>query len=150
MTPASLSVVARRLNFIRETSPNDGAWVSFVQRWTGNKPGDSWCASFVSLILDIAYRGQSPLGASASTRVLLKEAAARGWIVERPKADDLFFYVHKDGTPHHIGIVTEVSGDVVTGIAGNTSPDGTLSNGTGVFEHPIKASVFVRIPIMKS
>ncbi len=142
---ASLTVLARRLNFIRETAPNDGAWVSFIQRWTGNHPGDSWCASFVCLILDIAYKGQSPLVKSAACRVLLAEAAAKGWIVDVPQKDDLFFYV-KNGVAHHCGIVSEVLNDgTVVGVAGNTSEDGTSSNGTGVFEHAIQPAIYVRL-----
>ncbi len=144
MIPASLSVIARRLNFIRETAPNDGAWVSWIQRYTHNQPGDSWCASFVSLVLDIAWRGRSPLVSSAATRVLLAEAARKGWIVTEPQVDDLFFYV-KDGLAHHVGIVTDVQDHVVVGIAGNTSENGQLSNGTGVFEHAIAPAIYVRL-----
>lgn len=144
VTPASLSVLARRLNFIRETAPNDGAWVSWIQRYTHNQPGDSWCASFVSMLLDIAYRGRSPLVSSAACRVLLAEAARKGWIVTEPAVDDLFFYV-KDGLAHHVGIVSELKEGAVIGIAGNTSPAGTISNGTGVFEHAVKPQVYVRV-----
>lgn len=145
MTTASLSVLARRLNFIRETAPNDGAWVSWIQRFTGNQPGDSWCASFVCMILDVAYRGKSPLVKSASCRVLLADAARHGWIVDRAEPDDLFFYV-KDAVAHHVGIVSNVTPSTIEGIAGNTSEDGTSSNGTGVFEHAIQPAIFVRIP----
>lgn len=141
---ASLTVIARRLNFIRETAPNDGAWVTFIQRFTGNKPGDSWCASFVCLVLDVAYRGQSPLPKSAWCPSLLSEGRSKGWIVTDPRPDDIFFYVNAAGMAHHIGIVTGVT--PLTGIAGNTSEDGTSSNGTGVFEHPISATVFLRLP----
>lgn len=143
---ASLSVLARRMNFVRETSPNDGAWVSLFQRHTGNQPGDSWCMSFVCWLLDIAYKGKSPLAKTAACRTALAECASKGWIVEKPQRDDLFFYVHKDGIAHHVGIVSEVKPDgTVIGIAGNTSEDGTSSNGTGVYEHAIKSSIYVRI-----
>lgn len=145
MTPASLTAVARRLDFVRETSgPNDGAWVNCLQRFTGNAPGASWCASFVCFVLDVAYRGTSPLKKSASCQVLLDAARARGWIVTTPAIDDLFFYVNGANHAHHIGIVTAVA--PLTGIAGNTSEDGRSSNGTGVFEHAINAHVFVRLP----
>jgi hypothetical protein len=143
---ASLSVLARRMNFVRETSPNDGVWVTLFQRHTGNKPGDSWCQSFVCWLLDIAYKGKSPLVKTAACRIALAEAARKGWIVTEPQRDDLFFYVHKDGIAHHVGIVTEVKADgTVVGIAGNTSEDGASSNGTGVYEHAIKPAVYVRI-----
>lgn len=144
MAPASLSVIARRLNFIRETAPNDGAWVTFVQRFTGNHPGDSWCASFVSMVLDIAYRGKPPVSRSAWVPSIYSACTSRGFIVKTPAVDDLYFYVNSSGVAHHIGIVTALN--PLTGISGNTSEDGTSSNGTGVFEHAISAQVFARLP----
>lgn len=145
--PASLSVVARRLSFIRETDgPNRGAWVEFVQRFTGNDPGDSWCSSFASLVCDVAYRGKSPIKASAASHVRMSDGIAKGYQVTDPMVDDLFYYVDANGHAHHEGIVMGVN--PLTGIAGNTSPDGLSSNGTGVFEHAISAvrTVFVRLP----
>jgi hypothetical protein len=145
MTRASLIAVFRHLLFVRESAPNDGFWVNFIQRFTGNRVGDSWCASVVSLVLDIAYRGKSPIGKSAACQVLLDRARAKGFVVSgEPQPEDLFFYVNAAGRAHHVGIVTSVH--PLVGIAGNTSPDGASSNGTGVFEHAISARVFVRLP----
>lgn len=152
---ASPSIIARRFSFVREAEgPNDGTWVSLFQRFTGNRPGDSWCASFVSFVLDVAYRGVSPLRRSASCDALLAEAERKGFVAlaaSIPRVDDLFFYVrHVPGQirdAHHIGIVTEVTVAGVVGIAGNTSADGRSSNGTGVFEHAIAPNaIFVRLP----
>lgn len=145
MTPASLSVIARRLNFIREHGANDGAWVNFVQRFTHNAAGDSWCASFVSLVVDIAYRGQSPLLRTASCALMLADAARKGYLVgDQPTVDDLYFFLDDKGHAHHVGIVSGL--DPLAGIAGNTSADGKSSNGDGVYEHAITAKVFVRLP----
>lgn len=142
---ASLSVVARRFAFVRETGgPNDGAWVNFIQRATGNLPGASWCMSFVYLVTDIACRGRSPLKRSGACQAVLDHARANGWVVTAPAVDDLFFYVDAAGHAHHVGIVTALN--PLTGIAGNTSEDGRSSNGTGVFEHAINATTFVRLP----
>lgn len=154
MTPASLTAVARHYRFIRETlGPNKGFHVAFLQRFCGGQDGDSWCADFVSFVLDIAYLGQPPLPRSGATRALLSAARVRGWVVDSPQPDDLYFFTRPDGIPHHVGIVTMVGllgvGQIaVTGIAGNTSEDGTSSNGTGVFEHPIPTgrTVWVRLP----
>ena len=145
----SLSVIARRLSFIRETSgPNRGAWVEFLQRFSHGAPGDSWCAQFTSFCEDVAYRGHPPIVRSGSTITKLNDARAKGFIVLTPRVDDLYFFVNHVGTPHHIGIVTGIS--PLTGIAGNTSVTGTSSNGTGVFEHELNADprriVFVRLP----
>lgn len=146
MTPASLTAVARHFAFVRETQgPNRGAWVSFFQRFCGGKDGDNWCAQFVSVVLDIAYYGKSPLARTGSTSAMLDHATVKGFVVLSPRIDDLYFFVRADGTPHHVGIVTDLA--PLTGIAGNTSEDGLSSNGTGVFEHAIqtKGVVFVRV-----
>lgn len=146
---ASLSVLARRINFIRETDgANRGAWVEFLQRFSHGVPGDSWCADFVSFCVDVAYRGKVPIVRSGSTIALLNDAKMKGLVVTQPQADDLYFFVRADGTPHHVGIVTEIH--PLTGIAGNTSASGASSNGTGVFEHPLTVDpalvAFVRLP----
>lgn len=150
MTPASLTAVARHLLFIRETlGPNRGFWVNKLQREAGGKDGDSWCADFVSFVLDIAYMGLSPLPKTGSTQRMLDAARRRGWIVSAPALDCLYFFVHPDGAPHHVGIVTDIRDHgIVVGIAGNTSPDGTSVNGTGVFEHQIPTTnvVYARLP----
>lgn len=148
MTPASITQVARRLNFIRETQgPNAGAWVNALQRFCHGKTGDSWCADFVSFVLDVAFYGNPPLQPTGSTRIMLAEATAKNLRSAKPVVDGLFFYVLPDGTPHHVGIVSDITSNDVLGIAGNTSEDGVSSNGTGVFEHAINVRncVFVRL-----
>jgi hypothetical protein len=153
MTAASLTTVARRWSFVRETDgPNRGAWVSFFQRQCGGQDGDSWCCDFVSVVEDVAYRGRSPLRRTASCQLKLADARRLGLVVTTPAADDLYFFVNADGRAHHIGIVTAVS--PLTGIAGNTSEDGQSSNGTGVYEHTLRVEpanvVFVRLPKERS
>lgn len=148
--PASLTAVARHFLFVRETEgPNRGFWVAYIQRFTGNAEGAAWCASFTSLVLDIAYKGKSPLTQSASTITQLTQAKSKGFVVKKPMVDDLFFYVRGDGTPHHTGVVSSIG--PLRGCAGNTSPGGTSSDGDGVHEHGLTAPhgdtiVFVRLP----
>lgn len=147
-------VAARRLSFIRETGgANRGAWVEALQRFCSGIPGDSWCADYVSFVLDVVYRGKAPLRKTGSTKVMLAEARLKGFVVTTPQPEDLYFYLDGAGVPHHVGIVTEVTingGGIaqIIGIAGNTSEDGQSANGTGVFEHsiPTKNTVFVRLP----
>lgn len=154
MTAASLSVIARRFGFVREVGgPNDGTWVNFIQRFSHGLVGQSWCAYFVSLVLDIAYRGHSPLPKNGVCFYLLLEARRKGWVVGTPQVDDLFFYVGTPGndqSAHHIGIVTQVPAFQLAGIAGNTSADGLSSNGDGVYEHALNVApdkiVYVRLP----
>jgi hypothetical protein len=146
-TPASLTAVARHLLHVRETrGPNRGFWVSKLQRECGGRPGDPWCADFVSFVLDVAYMGKPPLAPTGSTKAMLTQATVKGYGVTVPRVDDLYFFVRGDGTPHHVGIVTDTL--PLSGIAGNTSEDGLSSDGVGVFEHPIASgprTVFVRL-----
>jgi|SRR6476469_2891618 len=149
MTPASLTVIARRFAFVRETlGPNRGFWVNKFQRDAGGQDGDSWCADFVSYVLDVAYMGKPPLKRTGSTQTLLAEARAKGYVVDKPAVDCLFFYLNAADLPHHVGIVTGTSTSGTIGIAGNTSEDGQSVNGTGVFEHVISTAhtVYVRLP----
>ena len=142
---ASHSVIARRFSFVRETEGlNAGTWVSFFLRFTGNTEGESWCASFVSMVNSIATKGRMTVARTASTIVILNDLRAKGRIVTTPAIDDLVFTVRADGTPHHVGIVTAVN--PLTSIAGNTSSDGVSSNGDGVYEHAISPTnkVFAR------
>jgi len=143
----SLTVIARRLAFIRETEgPNRGAWVEFLQRQCGGVPGDSWCAQFASVVCDIAYHGRSPVKKSGAADARLQDARMKGFVVPFPQPDDLYYFINSVGHAHHEGIVTDIL--PLVGIAGNTSEDGTSPNGTGVFEHEISVSriVFVRLP----
>lgn len=145
--PASLTVIARRLSFIRETEgPNKGYWVRFLQDFCDGVEGDSWCADFESFVEHVAYKGKAPTPRTGSTDVKLKFCVKQQWIVTEPQVDDIYFYYHPGGTAHHIGIVTRVS--PLTGIAGNTSEDGLSSNGDGVYEHRLTASriAFARLP----
>lgn len=144
--PASLSTIARRFLFVRETEgPNKGYWVNFIQRFTGNAEGDSWCASFVSLVDDIATKGSMRAVKTASANDMLTAAKAKKQIVPTPAVDDLVFTTHPFGYAHHVGIVTNTN--PLMAIAGNTSEDGKSDNGTGVFEHPISTvnKVYVRL-----
>lgn len=145
---SDLVTIARRLTFIRETDgPNRGAWVSMLQRFCHGQPGDAWCADFVSFVLDVQYRGKSPLVKTGSTIQLLADARAKGLIRPLPVRGGLYFFVRAtSGEPHHVGIVTGV--DPLMGIAGNTSSDGMSDEGVGVFEHPISESntVYVTLP----
>lgn len=147
--PASLSAVAKRFDFVRETEgPNRGYFVAYFLRYTNTEEGQPWCAAFLSKVLDIAYKGKSPLIKSASTVVLLSLARQKGWVVQTPQVDDLYFFIRDDGTAHHVGAISGVSPS--RGIAGNTSSDGLSSNGDGVYDHELnvlpKSIVFVRLP----
>lgn len=130
--------IARQFNFVREAKQqNTGSMVESIQHWSGGLKGQSWCAYFVLFVLDICFGGKSsnPLIRSGAVQDIYNQAKINKWITSIPVVDDLFIYVNEVDHAHHIGIVTADGGTI--GIAGNTSEDGTSSNGTGVFEHQL-------------
>lgn len=138
-----LVAIARLFDFVREVGgQNKGLWVGIFQRFTGNAPGDSWCASFVSFVLAIWKKGATRFPRSAACQDYYDYAKKNGLITHTPMVGDLFLYVDANDHAHHIGIVTQT--EPLEGIAGNTSQDGSSSNGDGVYEHGINATIFIR------
>lgn len=142
-------VIARQFLFVREAKEqNTGLRVEAIQRWSDGAKGQSWCCHFATMVLDICYQGASEVPRTGSCDVVLARAKTNGWIVTDPAPGDLVLSINpNDPTDaHHIGIVT--SADPLTAIAGNTSADGSSSNGDRVAEHAISATnkVFVRVP----
>ena len=136
--------IARLFLHVREAGANKGLRVEAIQHYSGGQPGDSWCAEFVWLVLDLAYAGNAPVDRFQSCEVLHALAVTNGWITNNPEPGDLFLYINGQGLAHHIGIVTQSY--PLLGIAGNTSEDGTSANGDRVAEHAISANTFVRFP----
>lgn len=140
--------LARQFAFVREAQSlgqNKGARVEAIQRWSLGSPGDSWCCEFATMVLDLAFQGASPMGRLQACEDVHSLALQKGWIVDSPSVGDLVLSV-ANGHAHHIAIVTAIA--PLTAIAGNTSSDGTSSNGDGVYEHAITPTdkVFVHYP----
>lgn len=139
---------ARKYLFVREATglQNTGARVEAIQRWCGGKPGESWCAYFVTMILDVCYQGDAPVPRQGSCEAIRALGSANGWLTDSPAVGCLALSVHDTGDAHHIAIVTSL--DPLMAIAGNTSEDGTSSNGDRVAEHVLTLDhkIFMRIP----
>lgn len=138
------SAIAKQLRYIREAGQNHGLRVEAIQHFSAGQFGDSWCCEFATLVLDICFQGNSPVPRGGSCQAVYDLAKQKGWVTTTPQVDDLFLYVNDQDHAHHIGIVTGTN--PLEGIAGNTSKDGTSSNGDGVYTHGINAHVFVHYP----
>ena len=136
------------VGWVRETTgKNDGPWVEAIQRTTGNKKGDPWCASFVNWVLDIAYRDMNPLPATASCDVLLEYARKNQLLTSAPQPGDVFLVMRTKNDAIHTGIVTEVKADTVKTIEGNTNREGAREgNGVWASERPRAGLLFIRVP----
>jgi hypothetical protein len=131
----------RKYKYFREAGENHGLRINGVQVWAGGHDGDSYCCELTWVVLDVCFQGNSPLGDRKQACEDVYQLALReGWITDTPQPGDLFVYLDANGHAHHIGMLTEINADTPTGwnaVAGNTSQDGTSSNGTGVWEHPL-------------
>lgn len=136
------------VGWVRETTgKNDGPWVEAIQRTTGNKKGDPWCASFVNWVLDIAYRDMNPLPATASCDVLLEFARKNQLLTSTPQPGDVFLVMRTKNDAIHTGIVTEVKADTVKTIEGNTNREGAREgNGVWARERQRSGLLFIRVP----
>jgi hypothetical protein len=126
--------------WVKETGgANRGRWVEALQRIGNGQQGDPWCAHFVTAVLDIAYRGASPLSPTGSCDIMLADArrVGRDLVTPRqPKPGDVFFVMRSLGSNKwhttdaiHVGVITGSfrCPDGVLRIAtveGNTNDDG--------------------------
>jgi hypothetical protein len=136
--------IFRLFLFVREAKEqNTGLRVEGIQRWCGGQRGQSWCCYLATMVLDIAFQGNSPiprLGAVQDVYDLAKQKKGCRILLPNEVAQpgDLFLYVNEADHAHHIGMITQIGGAV--GIAGNTSEDGASSNGKGCYEHGISTN----------
>ena len=137
----------RFVGWVKETSgANDGPWVEAIQRTTGNKRGDPWCASWVNFVLQIAYSGRSPLPVTASCDVILEWARKQGRIVETPEPGDVFLVMRTPTDAVHTGFVSRDTAHTVGTYEGNTNSGGSR-DGWGVFARERRKTnlLFVRV-----
>ena len=132
--------IARQFLFVREAGANKGQRVEAIQKWGGGLPGDSWCAWFATMVLDICFQGSAPIPRAGAVQTIYDLAKSKGWMTTQPEQDDIFIYVNDADHAHHIGFVSFPG----VGIAGNTSADGSSSNGDRVAEHAISTGPHVK------
>lgn len=142
--------IARLFLFVRELAGNTGARVAGIQAWGGGKPGDAWCAFWITMVLDLAFGGDAPIRRTGSCDDILNLAKERGWLSDTPHVGDLYLYLKTPDDAIHVGLVTDVDATGYTGISGNTSEDGLSHNGDRVAERRLTLrpgkTVFVRYP----
>lgn len=136
------------VGWVRETTgKNDGPWVEAIQRTTGNKKGDPWCASFVNFVLDIAYKDLNPLPCTASCDVLLEYAGRNKLLTTTPEPGDIFLVIKTRSDAIHTGIVTAVEASRVHTIEGNTNREGAREgNGVWARIRDRKNLQFIKLP----
>lgn len=134
LTPQGLLLKALPLTIGLEEvgGPNAGRGVERIQKTTGNKRGDAWCASFVYSVGSQLFGKSWLLPRTASCDALLQWARQHGALDMKPMPGDVFLLLKNENDAVHTGFVTSVSGDAFETVEGNTNPAGGRE-GYGVF-----------------
>src|SRR5437763_914845 len=80
--------IARLFSFVREAQSegqNRGLRVEAIQHWSKGASGDSWCAEFATMVLDIAFAGNAPVERQGGCEMIRVAAAEAGWITDTPQ-----------------------------------------------------------------
>lgn len=81
---------------------------------------DSWCATFVSYVMFKCGAINAPY--ECSCYYMKQKATTNKQIVKTPKINDLIIYDwNNNGTLDHVGIITDINGNVLTVVEGNKS-----------------------------
>lgn len=134
-TPITLSPVDLVLRVSKKSvgasehppNTNSGPYVERVQKVTGNRKGDPWCASEVADTGLIALGDDWPLPLTGGCQVLADFAKTKGIRFLKPERGDVFLIWHPElGRFAHTGFVVDqkADGSWVTH-EGNTSGGGS-------------------------
>lgn len=147
LTDRVISVLAEQVGVKELTGKNDGKEVEAYLKSVGLGKGYAWCQAFLYWGFDKASKmvGKSnPMPKTAG--VLDNWNKSKEYQVkkgDRPQVGDVFSMDFGKGTGH-AGIVTDVQGDYIQTIEGNTSADPTLPSedreGQGVYRRRRKIS----------
>lgn len=121
-----ITLAQAQLGQREKTGNNDGPQIEAYQKYTGNKRGDPWCASFVSWIFAQAGYGQPRTAWSPALfpKVRLKTTAE--------PAQVFGIYFPNLNRIAHCGLVEKQQGNWLITIEGNTNITGSRE-GDGVY-----------------
>jgi CHAP domain len=108
----------RALTKLGHKEKPSGSNCNFFSRYFG-KGCQPWCADFVSWSFDRDGNKKLPWGNVSAVSSIYDWGRAKGHIVKKPRAGDIF--ILKGSGNSHTGIVRSVSGSTFTTIEGNTS-----------------------------
>lgn len=103
---------------------------------------DSWCATFVSYVMLKCGATNAPY--ECSCYYMKKKATTNNQIVKTPKVNDLVIYDwNNNGTLDHVGIITEINGNVLTVVEGNKSKQVGVRT---ISKNSSEINCFIRVP----
>ncbi|TCC94602.1 peptidoglycan-binding protein [Pedobacter frigiditerrae] len=126
LTSNILAIAQSQLGVHEATGNNDGIQVEKYLRYTGNKKGEPWCASFVSWVYGQAGYVQPKTAWSPGLFPLARQTL-------KPQPADVFgIYFAALGRIAHCGLVEKKQGNWLYTIEGNTNVVGSRE-GDGVY-----------------
>lgn len=151
----ALEIAISQLKVRELTGKNDGEAVEAYLKEVGLSKGLAWCMAFVYWCYEQAEKELSITSPLIKTGGVLNQwnKIDPKYKFTSPKVNDIFI-MDFGGGKGHTGIITNIEGDRVHTIEGNTSADPSTPNadreGNGVFERSRKQSSikgYIRIPV---
>lgn len=147
LTDRVISILSGQVGVKEATGKNDGVEVEAYLKSVGLGKGYAWCQAFLFYGFEKASKELSiPNPMPRTAGVLDCWNKSKQYQVkkgERPQVGDVFTMDFGKGTGH-TGIITDVQGDFINSIEGNTSVDPTLPSedrdGQGVYRRRRKIS----------
>lgn len=126
---------------VESTGHNDGLQIEQFQKFVNLKKGDPYCAAFVSYVLDKSHVSYPDIRTGLAVRFITNRSIAVSKILSGASKipPGAIFIMNQDGQwKGHTGLITGYSGNSVSTIEANTSPQpGTAESdrdGQGIFE----------------
>lgn len=125
--------IARGYDWVREVGGNNkGEVVEHILRSVGLKPGQPWCAAFVSMVGRVAFGDDWPLPNVGGCYTLGEAAAKKEILYKFPAPGAVFLlWSQSKGRFHHTGFVDKSSRNGWWTVEGNTNEEGSV-DGDGV------------------
>lgn len=104
---------------------NRGRAVERMLKRVGARPGDPWCAAYVSDAGKSMLKEQWRLPMTASCDVLLEHARRHGALSDEPAKGAVFLLMKSYHDAIHTGFVTDDGNPIFSTLEGNTNDDGS-------------------------
>jgi len=131
---AILNIARGHTWVVEEGGSNTGQAVNAILARVGLKPGQPWCAAFVSYVGWLLFREQWPLPLTGGCTALDEAAQKDDALRAIPQTGQVFvLWSAKLGRYHHCGFIwDQLSNGQWRTVEGNTNTDGS-PDGTGVY-----------------
>ena len=137
-----IEIAAKEVGIHEDGGNNCGKRVEEYLASVGLTRGNPWCAALVSWVFQQA--GIEGWPSSGDTWAFRSWAQREKCYSKVPSHGDVFLLLDSQGDPMHTGFVTDITGDMVHTIEGNTG-GGSTADGDGVYvrARPVRDCMYV-------